>query len=203
MELAVMIAWINLAVLIVSAVLFLYFYIKSVGPAALERKIGEVAYARCKQYRLIASAFESIALLNYIIYFFYPLPLSLPLTFPWEYWISVLIALGIGIPGGWLMTKGLIDAGEESLAPKKEHTLYGGIYKKIRHPQAAGEVTLWWVASFMLNSPFLAIISFLWLPVFYIFCRAEEKDLVIRYGEAYLNYMKNTGFVLPRRNMKS
>ncbi|MBN1375004.1 MAG: hypothetical protein JXA01_02490 [Dehalococcoidia bacterium] len=196
-----MIAWINLAVLIVSALLFLYFYVRSVGPAALEKKIGEIAYAKCKRYRLIASGFELIALFNYVIYFFYPLPISLPLTFPWEYWISVLIALVIGIPGGYFMIKGLKDAGEESLTPKKEHTLYGGIYKKIRHPQAAGEVTLWWVAAFMLNSPFLAVISLLWLPVFYIFCRAEEKDLLIRYGDAYIDYMKNTGFVLPRRNI--
>jgi len=96
---------------------------------------------------------------------------------------------------------GLKDAGEESLAPKKEHVLYGGIYKKIRHPQAAGEVTLWWVAAFFLNSPYLALFSFIWLPVFYIFCWAEEKDLVIRYGDAYLEYRKNTGFIIPKRSI--
>jgi len=93
------IAWVNFAALVVSALLFLYFYVKSAGPAALERKIGEAAYAKCKQYRLIASGFEFVALVNYVIYYFYPLPVPLPRIFPWEYWISVIIALAIGIPG--------------------------------------------------------------------------------------------------------
>ena len=194
-----MVAWINFAVLIVSAVFFLYFYVKSVGPAALAKKVGDVAYSRCRQYRLIASAFEMVAAANYVVYFFYPLPVSLPLTFPWDYWISIIIAVVILISGGYLMFRGLKDAGEESLSPKKEHSLYGGIYQKIRHPQAAGEVSLWWVGAFALNSPFLAIFSVIWLPIFYIFCRAEEKDLVIRYGEPYLEYKRNTGFFIPRR----
>ena len=198
------IVWLNFAVLITAAFSFLYFYVKSVSPAALTKKIGDIAYAKCKRYRLIASGFELVAIANYVIYFFYPLPVPLPRAFPWEYWISVIIALAIGIPSAYLMFRGLKDAGEESLAPKKEHTLYGGIYKKIRHPQATGEVVLWWVAAFFLNSPFLAIFSFVWLPIFYVLCWAEERDLVIRYGEAYLKYRQNTGFVIPkmRRNVK-
>jgi hypothetical protein len=37
------------------------------------------------------------------------------------------------------MIRGLIDAGTESAIPKKEYAIYGGIYKKIRHPQAGDE----------------------------------------------------------------
>jgi len=198
-----MIAWINFIVLIVSAPLFLYFYVKSVGPAALEKKIGEAAYAKCMRYRLIASTFEIVAVANYIVYFFCPLPVPLPQTFPWEWWVSIVIATAIAIPSGYLMGIGLKDAGRESIGPKKEHKLYGGIYEKIRHPQATGEVALWWVIAFMLNSPFLAVFSFIWLPIFYIFCWAEEKDLAIRYGEAYLEYKRNTGFIIPKRKRTS
>jgi protein-S-isoprenylcysteine O-methyltransferase Ste14 len=39
------------------------------------------------------------------------------------------------------------------------------------------------------------------LPIFYVLCRAEEKDLVIRYGEQYLEYKRNTGFLIPSRNI--
>ena len=194
-----MIAWINFALLIVSALLFLYFYVKSVSPAALEEKLGEAAYAKCMRYRLIASGFETVAVANYIVYFFYPLPIPLPQTFPWDWWVSIVTATVILIPGGYLMWRGMKDAGKETLAPKKEHTLYGGIYERIRHPQATGEVTLWWVIAFILNSPFLAIFSFIWLPIFYIFCWAEERDLVTRYGKAYLEYRRNTGFLIPKR----
>ena len=197
-----MIAWINFVVLIVSAFLFLYFYVKSVSPAALGKKIGEVAYVKCTRYRLIASTFEIIAVANYIVYFFYPLPISLPRTFPWDWWISIIIAIVIAIPSGYLMWRGMKDAGEETIATKKEHTLYGGIYDKVRHPQATGEVAYWWVLAFILNSPFLAMFSVIWLPIFYLLCWAEEKDLVIRYGDAYLEYKRNTGFLIPkpRRN---
>jgi len=195
----VIIAWTNFAVLIASAVLFTYFYVRSVGPAALEKRVGEVAYAKCKRYRIIASAFEVVVVADYIVYSFYPLPVPLPATFPWNWWVSVTIAAVILVPSVYLMGKGLKDAGEESLAPKEEHRLCGGIYTKMRHPQATGEVALWWVIAFMLNSPFLAIFSVIWIPIFYMMCKAEEKDLAVRYGKPYLEYRKNTGFLIPKR----
>lgn len=195
-----MIAWINFVSMVVSALLCLYFYVKSAGPAALEKKIGEIAHRRCTQFRIMASIFMTVAAINYIVYFFYPLQVALPRTFPWAWWISALIATAIAIAGGYLWFRGMKDAGEETIWVKKEHILYGGIYKKIRHPQAAGEITFWWVIAFFLNSPFLALFSFIWIPIFYIMCWAEEKDLVIRYGEEYLEYRRNTGFVIPRRN---
>ncbi len=194
-----MIVYINFIVMLVSALLFSYFYVKSVGPAVLEKKIGKIAYSKCARYRLIASIFEIITCINYVIYFFYPLTVPFPKTFPWDWWISALIATLIAIPGGYLFGKGIKDAGKETIMPKKEHVLYGGIYKKIRHPQAAGELTLWWVIAFFLNSPFLALFSFIWIPIFYLFCWAEEKDLIIRYGEEYLEYKKNTSFIIPKR----
>jgi len=195
----VIIAWTNFAVLIVSAVFFTYFYVRSVSPAALEKKIGEVAYTKCKRYRIIASVFEIVVVTNYVVYSFHPLPVPLPDTFPWDWWVSVTIAIVILVPSAYLMWRGLKDAGKESLAPKKEHSLYGGIYTKMRHPQATGEVALWWVIAFILNSPFLAIFSVIWIPIFYMMSRAEERDLIIRYGKTYLNYRKNTGFLIPKR----
>ena len=194
-----MIAWINLAVLVVSAMLFLTFYVRSAGPAALEKRIGERAYATCTRYRIIASAFEAVAVVCYVVYFFYPLPVPLPRVFPWPWWISALIALLIAVPSGYLMWRGLKDAGEESLFVKKEHTMYGGIYKRIRHPQAAGELPFWWVFAFLLHSPFLAVFSFIWVPIFVIICWAEERDLLVRYGEEYEAYRARTGAVWPKR----
>jgi len=82
---------------------------------------------------------------------------------------------------------------------KKEHTLYGGIYQKIRHPQALGEMPFFWVFAFLLHSPFLVLFSFLWVPIFVAVSLAEERDLLLRYGEAYQEYRQRTGFFLPRR----
>lgn len=197
-----MIAWINLVVLIVSPLLVLYFYIKSAGPAALERKIGEVAYQKCTQYRFIASAFMGVACANYVLYVFYPLPLPLARTFPWSWWGSALLAVLIAIPSGYVWFRGVKDAGEETMFVKKEHTLYKGIYKVIRHPQAIGEMPFWWVIAFLLHSPFLVLYSFVWIPIFAVMCWAEERDLLIRYGEAYAEYRDCTGFLFPKRMSK-
>jgi protein-S-isoprenylcysteine O-methyltransferase Ste14 len=194
-----MISWINLTVMLISVYLFSYFYIKSVSPAALEKKIGKAAYPRCGRYRIIASAFEIIIIINYIVYFFYPLPVTIPRVFPWSWWISALAAALIAAPAGYLFIKGMKDAGRESIIPEKKHSLYSGIYKKIRNPQAAGELAFWWIIAFLLNSPFLAMFSIIWIPVFYLFCRAEEKDLIIRFGNSYLEYRENTGFIIPKR----
>ena len=194
-----MIAWINLVVLVVCALLVLVFYVKSVRPAALEKKIGPAAYTKCTRYRTLSGVFMILALLGYVVYVFYPLPVGLPTTFPWRWWVSAVIAAAIALPSGWLFYRGVKDAGEETMRPKREHTLYGGIYNKIRHPQAAGELPFFWVFAFLLHSPFLALLSFIWVPIFLLMSLAEEKDLALRYGEAYEEYRKRTAFFIPRR----
>ncbi len=194
-----MIACANFAVLIFASLLFLYFYVLSVSPAALEKLTGPGAYERCARYRVVAIVFEIITVVNYVIYYFYPLPTPLPRTFSWPYWVSALIAVIILLPSGALMVIGMIHAGEEAARPKKEHQMYGGIYKKIRHPQAAGEVFLWWPIAFFLNSPFLALFSFVYIPIFLMLCWAEDHDLVIRFGDAYIEYHRRTGAFWPKR----
>ena len=109
------------------------------------------------------------------------------------------IAAVIAIPAIALMIRGARDAGEETMTPRPEHTMYGGIYTRIRHPQAVGEFPLWWVIAFMVHSPFLALLSFVYVPVWYYLCVAEERDLLLRYGEAYAEYRARTGFWWPRR----
>lgn len=193
-----MIGLINILILIGSSTFFLHFYVKSVSPASLERKGTIDAFEKCTRYRIISSIFMGICVINYIMYYFYPLSF-LPKTFPWSWWISAVISFLILPPAGYLFLKGIKDAGEETMIVKKEHTLYGGIYTKIRHPQAMGEITFWWIIALMLNSPFLCAFSVVWIPIYYMMCRAEERDLLIRYGDAYRKYMERTGFLIPKK----
>jgi protein-S-isoprenylcysteine O-methyltransferase Ste14 len=194
-----MIAWLNFAALLTCSVLFSLFYVRSVSPAALEKKLGPVAYQRCAGYRTAASLLMLIASASYVIYYWFPLPLPIPRTFPWEWTTSAALAVLIAVPSLYLMYRGIKDAGEETMRPRKEHRMYGGIYQKIRHPQALGELPLWWVLALLVHSPFLALFSFIYVPVWYWWCRAEERDLLIRHGEAYREYMDRVGFWLPRR----
>lgn len=194
-----MTAWVNFIGLLLSTIGVLYFYVKSVGPAALEKKMGPAAYKHCTVYRFIAGGLMGVTMLNYILYMYYPLPIPIPDSFPWPYWVSVLISVLIAIPAAYLMMRGIRDAGQETMMPKKVHTLYGGIYDKIRHPQAVGEMPLYWVFAFLCHSPFLVIYSFIWIPVFYWVSVAEERDLVLRYGQPYIEYQQRTGMFLPKR----
>ncbi|MHA2008493.1 MAG: methyltransferase family protein [Promethearchaeota archaeon] len=193
-----MLNWINLIILILSTALMSFFYIKSVYPATLSQKIGVIAYARCAYYRILASIFELIIILNYLIYIFLPIPTFFPQFFIWDYWVSIIIALIILLPSLYILLKGVKNAGREVLFPDKDHTLYTGIYNKIRHPQALGESFLWLSIALILNSPFLFLYSFVWFPLFYGFSKAEEKDLIIRYGESYIEYKKRTGMFFPK-----
>jgi len=196
------ISWLNFGILIVSSFLFTFFYVKSVSPAALGKRIGPLAYNRCTAYRVISSVFMIVVAANYILYHWFPLPLPLPQNFPWPWWVSAGIAVLIAVPSLYLMIRGIKDAGEETMTPRSEHAMYGGIYTRIRHPQAVGEFPLWWVIAFLVHSPFLALFSFFYVPVWYHMCIAEERDLLIRYGTAYEEYRAKTGFWLPKRNKK-
>lgn len=192
-----MLPWINLTVMTLSSVLFVWLYIISVSPAALEKKIGPSAYKRCGNYRAIAMVFMFVVIANYILYNYYPLP-GLPQHLPWPRWMSTSIAVILGIPTTYLVFKGMIDAGKEMAMPQRDGKMYGGIYKYIRHPQA-WEAVYWFVIAFALHSPFLVLISILWLPVEYWMMRAEERDLVLRFGRAYQNYVEEVGMFWPKR----
>lgn len=77
-----MIAWLNLALLLLASLLFLYFYVRSVSPAGRARVIGPRAYTDAGRDRIMAAIFETLAAAGYVLYFFYPLPAPLPRTFP-------------------------------------------------------------------------------------------------------------------------
>ena len=193
----------NFICLILFSVAFSILYALSVQPARLERRIGEKAYARCGVYRKAGTVPMYIAMVNFILYRWFPLSWDpFPARFPWPYWVNAVVAAVIGIPAVTVMIRGVRDAGSETMSPEKHHTMYGGIYEKIRHPQALGEAPIWIVVAFLLNLPFLAVFSLLYLPVWYWWCLVEERDLLLRYGEAYAEYRKRTGMFLPRKPRK-
>lgn len=180
-----------------------YFYIKSVQPVALERKIGAAAWKKCARYRLVSAIFMTITVVNYIAYYFFPLPLPLQRRFPWPWLTSIAVAVFILAPALYLLVRGGRDAGKETMQPSPEHQMYGGIYEKMRHPQAVGESVTWLGGAFLLNSPLLALYSLVWPPIYYLMCRAEEKDLVQRYGQPYVDYMARTGLLFSKATAQS
>lgn len=94
-------------------------------------------------------------------------------------------------------------AGSESLTPSEETQMYGGIYKHIRHPQTVGEFPTFVAIAFILNSWFLVIITALFIVIYIpIMIYYEEKDLVRRFGDKYVQYQKRTGALFPKIRKK-
>ncbi|MBN2379578.1 hypothetical protein JXM67_07230 [candidate division WOR-3 bacterium] len=189
-----MFSWFNMGVLIAATVLFTYFYLVSVRVAKLEQKIGDRAYKVSTANRVVSAFSITLAAACYVCHFFFPLPIPVFDRFPWPYWISAIFGGILALPSLYFWIRGMIDAGKGTMVVEKEFKPYTGIYKRIRHPQAAGELLAWWVMAFFLHSPFLALYSIVWIPIFIWISLAEEKDLITRYGKTYTDYMKTTGF---------
>lgn len=196
-----MYAWINLGLMVIFAACFVALYIRSVSPAALEPKMGLKAYPYCGRLRALSIFFLVLVMVNYLVYDFYPLSIPGLMRFPWPYPISVILGILIAIPTSYMVITGRKDAGEEAVQPDKESEMFDGIYTKIRHPQT-WEYAYFFTIGFLLNSPFLVLISFLWFPLMILMMSAEEKDLLIRYGDQYREYMETTGRLLPRKQVK-
>ncbi len=162
-------------------------------------KKGERAWKECKTYRSIGGVFEFVSVINMIIWIWYPLPIVGEWKINEDIWVGIIIGLAILIPGLFLVIKGVMDAGSETLSPSKDTKMYGGIYKYIRHPQTLGEFPMFVAISFMLNSWFLVVLSAVYIIVYIpIMMYFEEKDLTRRFGDKYLEYKKQTGALFPK-----
>ncbi|MBN2047342.1 MAG: hypothetical protein JW750_05830 [Anaerolineaceae bacterium] len=198
-----MINWIpylNLLLMAAASLLYLYFYQRSVSPFMRQQLIGNEAYKLCGRERVVSGIMMIIVIITYALYPAHPIPLPVPNEFAFPYSINLILSGLIGLPVSYLVVRGMRDAGKEAVAPREDTILYGGIYQHIRHPQAY-EVFYWFIFALLFDSPFLLVISLLHIPLEMMMIEAEERDLVFRFGEDYVNYMRTTGkyWVKPHR----
>ena len=191
------VAWVNLLSLHVSAFLFSYLTTLSVMPVTREEKTGEKAWEECARLRSISFVFAGIMVVNTILWLWFPVP-ELAWVLSPDPSFGIIVGIIIGVPCFIIMSVALRDAGKEMHAPQKGIQLHGGIYKKIRHPGAVGEMPLYVVVALFVNSLFLT----LWMTVFiFIFTPIhiyyEEKDLLKRFGDVYAEYRRKTPAVFP------
>ncbi len=189
---------INLIILNICAFLFAVLSIISVMPVTLEERYGPKAWRLCYRLRIYMSIFISIMVINMIFWLWIPFDELSWVVHP-DHFISIFIGIVIVIPCTIMLYFSVKHGGEEHLKPKKETKLHGGIYKYIRHPGVVGEMP-WYIAlGFFVNSVFLvlwaAIFTMIYVP-FYIYF--EEKDLMKRFGEEYLQYRNQTGALIPK-----
>ena len=194
-----MFEWINFALILFSLVMFAFFYSLSTLPVTLSERRGERAWKECGIYRFIAILFEFAATIFIFLWICYPFP---PIDWPihQHWWVGIIISIIIAIPSTAFMIVGMLHAGKETSAPSKETPMYGGIYNYIRHPQTLGEMSLFIALGFAVNSWFMVLVLtayvLLYTPIMIII---EEKDLIKRFGESYLEYRKRVGALWLKR----
>lgn len=195
--------WINLAIIILSLILFSVLYFFSLLPVTLSERMGEKAWKFCRNLRLTASFFELIAFVAPVLWIWFPVPKLDWRIFSNQWWLGFVLSLIITIPGAVLIYKGVKDAGKETLTPSEETEMYGGIYNSIRHPQTAGGMLMFPALGLALNSWFLVILMtisiIIYMPIMLYF---EEMDLVKRFGDSYKEYQKTTGAYFPKIKKK-
>jgi protein-S-isoprenylcysteine O-methyltransferase Ste14 len=190
--------WLNFICMHVFIVLFIVTSILSTLPKTLSEKWGQQAWRRCFWLRQVCFISLFIVIINAILWLWFPVPeLKWPISM-----ISIIpmtIGVAIAIPFSLIMFKAVKDGGKEHGAPIQETKMHCGIYNYIRHPGALGEMPLYVALGFFLNSWFLV----LWMTLFMLIYTPvaiyyEEKDLVKRFGEDYIEYRKRTPALFPR-----
>lgn len=74
-----------------------------------------------------------------------------------------------------------------------------GPYKRIRHPMYT-QIWIWVIAQFLITSNWIVGLSGLipWSILYFIRVPKEEEMMEEEFGQAYLEYMKQTGRIFPR-----
>ncbi len=197
-----MIEWLNFSILIISTLIFSYFYILSIQPVKREENRGERAWKECMMLRSLSIGFEIIKTINLVLWTWFPIP-SLSSKIHSNYLIGVFLGVIISLPCAIILLKGIKDTGPETIQPSKITPMNRGIYKYIRHPQSIAEFPLFIALAFALNSWFLVIVMaahmIIFLPIIIYF---EEKDLIRRFGDKYRDYKKKTGVIFPKIRKK-
>eukprot|EP01084_Bolivina_argentea_P256279 431408_1 len=198
-------AYINFSCLVSSSVLFAYLYARSVSPVQFKKHYGEKVSFKYATY--LRQGCFAIMFMSFYHFWKYPsnrlkkveTKLGIPSKFSFSTQTRNILSWLIAIPATIIELWGLYEAGYESLRPSKDTKMYGGIYNYIRHPQAVGEFPFWWIAALYLDSPAMfAFSTVFYLPVWYWWCKVEEKDLLLKYGDTYKEYMTKTGFWFPK-----
>jgi protein-S-isoprenylcysteine O-methyltransferase Ste14 len=189
---------IYLTALFLSIISFAIPYLYSLRPAKLSETRGEGAWKLCKQLRTIGTIFMVIVLIIMVLWIWFPIPaLAWPINLnPWVGIILGAIVLIIPIP---IWCRGLRDSGKECHEPSKDSQMFEGIYNHIRHPQTLGEISWFIAVPLIVNSLFLFAVSGIFLIIYIpIMIHVEEKDLIRRFGNAYREYKKRTGALIPK-----
>lgn len=152
-----------------------------------------------KKFRIAFSIFRGVV---FFAFFFNPLieqPRVLDVV---SVKIFGLIALTIGLVLACLGGKQLVKGNLRGIKGIPDRLITKGLYARMRHPLNLGLMLIFvgWYAIFpgIYSLMFLVcLIAALVIETFW-----EERNLIKKFGNEYLEYKRNVGMFIPRRNLK-
>ncbi len=93
----------------------------------------------------------------------------------------------------------LIGVPELSKNPASGKLLTEGIYGRVRHPRYVGAVFGAFGTALLANYLATYVIALLLIPVLYIIVVLEERELRVRFGDAYDRYAERVPRFIPKR----
>ena len=193
-----LIPWIILLLLFLSLLLFAGLYIPSLRPVLRAQKLGDKAWTQSKHLRTIGTTFMVLALLLMFLWIWFPIPELIWLIHP-NPWVGIILAIIVFFAPSPIWIKGMRDSGTECRTPSPDTQMFGGIYNHIRHPQTFGEISWFIAVPLFINSLFHLILITLFLLIYIpTMLYVEERDLIRRFGDAYRDYQKRTGALIPK-----
>ena len=117
----------------------------------------------------------------------------------WLRWLGVVL----GIIAGLLLTVTFRTLGKnltDTVVTREEHVLVtSGPYRWVRHPFYVAFLLAVTANSLVTANWFLALTGGIAFGLIVLRTRTEEKNLIERFGEEYLQYMERTGRFFPKR----
>ena len=109
-------------------------------------------------------------------------------------WTPLRIAgLLVFIGSFLLLTIARVNLGNSfSVTPQARQVIKHGVYSKVRHPVYVFSTLLFVGLIFYVNRPIFLLLFLVLVPVQVLRARAEERVLIEKFGDEYLNYRKST-----------
>jgi protein-S-isoprenylcysteine O-methyltransferase Ste14 len=90
------------------------------------------------------------------------------------------------------------------ILPFSNKVVKKGPYGIVRHPAYVGLIIAFYGLGIVFNSRFsLAITTFILIPIIFYQAKEEEKELIKKFGEDYIKYVKEVPMFLPKIFFKS
>jgi methanethiol S-methyltransferase len=168
--------------------------------SAVKQKMQRWLRAGGGYYQFGYSAFAAVSLASVLLFQFKMqswLLFTLPVWVKWIVWLPLLA--GVGIMAVVIRKYFFSLSGVNVFFKKRPPAALerGGLYHYVRHPLYAGTFLFIW--SLFLMVPYLNnLLACIIITVYTITgVRLEEKKLVARFGEQYVNYKKQVPMIIP------